>query len=361
MDEIQISLPCGFSANYRAILISNGRFPCPVCKKHNITKQECLKMTRNKMLINEFNFNLKKKKYEELMQEFENYKNDPEYYIDESFDSLKREVDLRREEIKVMLNKEIDDYHDGLLEKIDMERDLKLKELKERIQQTQTLDLVKFDADRNSDVYSKIDFFEKNNLKIDNGINLVENIINDLNEPKFELTNSCNDIDLTKLFGELYTKEETCIILNKDEIDDESRTEATIQLTLNDFSLLKNKNNCELYSKDFIVHDYEWNILIRLNADDGWMEFFLVCDSIKNSIEFSVNATAEFTLLNKSDSKKDFSRKYEHLFTQKEPDWGFFKFTTMNEIMNPTKGYYDSNKDSITVKVLLKAETPQKI
>ncbi|RNA43947.1 hypothetical protein BpHYR1_014627 [Brachionus plicatilis] len=238
MNDLSIVLPCGFSVKFNDIIYKSGIFQCPACKKHDITRQECLNMTKNKMLINEINLNLKWKKYEELMKELEKFKDDPKYYIDESFDSLKREVDLRREEVKDMINKKIDDYYDGLLEKIDIERNLKFKDLEERILQTETLSFFKSDADKNLEICSKLDFFEKNIIKIDN------------------------------------------------EIDDDSRTKATIQFTINNFSLLKDRKNFRICSKKCFLRNFEWFFDIELNEENGWMEFYLYCNSKAESNKF---------------------------------------------------------------------------
>ncbi|RNA39254.1 ubiquitin carboxyl-terminal hydrolase 7 isoform X1 [Brachionus plicatilis] len=269
LDNLSIYLPCGFSVKYKDVFYSNGKFPCPVCKSHDMTSQECMKMDRNKLILIEKTCELKKNHYEELMIKLEDYKNDPKYYIDVSFGCLKRQIEHRREEVKAM----IDDYNDGLLEKIDMEKDLKLKEFEERIKNTNELDFIKLDVDLNLDTESKIDLYQKNRKNIDNGISLVQNILDDFQEPNFKLIVD-DDIDIEKLFGELVSKDETIIILNEDEIDDDSRAEATIQLTINNFSLLKDKN-VDLYSKDCIVRNIKWCIAIDLNDDYGWMGFYL--------------------------------------------------------------------------------------
>ncbi|RNA22327.1 hypothetical protein BpHYR1_014753 [Brachionus plicatilis] len=219
MDDISISLPCGFSAKYKDIFYNNDKFPCPVCKIHDLTSQECLNMTKNKIFLNEIKLDQKKNQYEELMKEFENNKYDPKYYIDESFDCLKREVDVRREEIKLMLNIEIDDYHDGLLEMIDMERDLKLKVIEKRIQNIDTFDLASFKIDDNLDIHSKLEFYKKSEIKIDDGIRSVTTIIDDLKNLKFMLTESSVNIDIRKLFGELDWKEKVNT-LQKNKMDD---------------------------------------------------------------------------------------------------------------------------------------------
>ncbi|RNA14834.1 ubiquitin carboxyl-terminal hydrolase 7 isoform X1 [Brachionus plicatilis] len=357
MNDLSIILPCGFSVKYKDFFFKINKFQCPACKTHEITRQECLNIARNKLVVIEKSLELQTNNYDKLMKKLEKYKNDPRYYIDESYDSLKREVDVRREEIKLMLNKKIDDFHDELLEKIDAERDLKLKELEKKIQKAQSFDKASFKIDENLDIHSKLEFYRKSKIEIDNGISLVQNIIDDFKEPTFKLTDGCDEIDTKKIFGEFYLRENTKIIFDNLEIDDDNRTEATFQFIINNFSRLKDRKNFILYSKKCIVRNLEWYIQIRLNEKDGEMAFYLCCNSMKESNNFLVNVTTELTLLNKSDSKKNFSLKYEQLFTQTDLSWGYSKFTTMKKIMNPANGFHDAIDDSITLKVVLNAKS----
>jgi ubiquitin carboxyl-terminal hydrolase 7 len=52
-------------------------------------------------------------------------------------------------------------------------------------------------------------------------------------------------------------------------------------------------------------------------------------------------------------SEQNFVKKIQHLFYLKENDWGFSPFITKKEIMDPEKGYYNPQTDSITLEVWL--------
>lgn len=67
-------------------------------------------MTRNKLFLNEKLFELKKKIFEELVNNFEEYKKNPKHYIESSHEKCINDTDLRREEINLMLKEEIDNY-----------------------------------------------------------------------------------------------------------------------------------------------------------------------------------------------------------------------------------------------------------
>ena len=68
---------------------------------------------------------------------------------------------------------------------------------------------------------------------------------------------------------------------------------------------------------------------------------------------------AELKLLHVSDPEKNLVKKIQHLFYLKENDWGFSPFATMKDIMDPEKGYYNQQKDCITLEVWLNADAPQ--
>ncbi|RNA39258.1 ubiquitin carboxyl-terminal hydrolase 7-like [Brachionus plicatilis] len=353
MDNASIILPCGFPAKYNEIYHKSAKLP--VRKSHNAMRQECLDMTRNKLLINEINLNIKKKKYDELMQELKFYKNDPKHFINRSFDILKDEIIENRSRFEEMMEV----YHEYLFRDIEIKRDIKLKDIEEIIKQAEAFDLTSLNVDKNLDIYSKLDFYEKNNIKIDIGIGLFRNVLENLKEPKLKLSYSSNLTGFDELFAELYSAEETSIILNKNEVDDDSRSEATIKFKINDFFLLK-KKNVILRSKKCFVRNFEWHISIKLNEKDGEMGFFLNCNSTAKSNKFPVNVTAELSLLNKFDSSKDLKKNFEHSFGVTR-SYGFSKFTTISETMNPKNGFYTDVEGFIILKAIVKVKLPQRI
>lgn len=143
--------------------------------------------------------------------------------------------------------------------------------------------------------------------------------------------------------------------------EDESRAEHTFQLTITEFSKFKESRESRLSPQPCIVRNLPWKILAmskNINNREYVLGFFLQCNADSESTRWSVCATAELRLLHISDPEKNLVKKIQHLFYLKENDWGFSPFTTMKEIMDPEKGYYNQQKDCINLEVWLNADAP---
>lgn len=73
---------------------------------------------------------------------------------------------------------------------------------------------------------------------------------------------------------------------------------------------------------------------------------------------WSVSAVAELRLLHQTDPEKNFVKKIQHVFFVKENDWGYSPFIPIKDIMDPEKGFYNAQNDSITLEVWLNADAP---
>ncbi len=143
--------------------------------------------------------------------------------------------------------------------------------------------------------------------------------------------------------------------------EDESRAEATFQLVINDFSKFKESKESRLSPTPCTVRNLPWKILAmskQINNKEFVLGFFLQCNADSESTRWSVCAAAELRLLHLTDPSKNLIKKIQHLFYLKENDWGFSPFITMKELMDPEKGFYNSQTDSITLEVWLHADAP---
>jgi ubiquitin carboxyl-terminal hydrolase 7 len=86
--------------------------------------------------------------------------------------------------------------------------------------------------------------------------------------------------------------------------------------------------------------------------------FFLQCNAENESPRWSIGAFAELRLLHQTDPTKNFVKTIHHIFYNRENDWGYAPFITIKELMDPEKGYYNAEKDSITLEVSINAEAP---
>jgi len=106
------------------------------------------------------------------------------------------------------------------------------------------------------------------------------------------------------------------------------------------------------------VRNFPWRILAtsRISKNQEYrLGFFLQCNFESESQNWSVGATAQLKLLHTTDPEKNIVKNIQHLFCHDKHDWGFLPFALMNEIMDPTKGYYNAKKDCITLEVELNA------
>ena len=133
-----VALPCGYSVCKRHLdaLLKNtpkqiNEFECELCKKKHYIPEDGFAI--NKRIQNALNIKLSTLKlnpvYEECKTEINEAKNniqlienldkDPENFIYEYFLELKRQVDLRREKLKL----ELDNYSDEIIQSIDSTKD----------------------------------------------------------------------------------------------------------------------------------------------------------------------------------------------------------------------------------------------
>lgn len=364
MANLSISLPCGFTITYQDLLNKSNKFDCPFCKTHQLTIEECLRLARNRLVLSEKSFELKKKQYEECLKEFEKYRSDPKHFIDLSHDEFKNVIDLRREEIKVKMNKKIDDYYDDLLKKIDTEKDLKLKEFNEKKKEvdSQIKEIDSIQIEDNLDLFSKLESFKNSKKILNNFINLVSSIKDNLNQSKYGLTESIEDIDVSKLFGELYLKEETSFIFNEDDIDELSRSEATIQLKINDFSKLKNQSKFYFYSKPCVIRNFKWWIKVKFNEEfygEKSLGFYLECDSVDNKSHFPIFASIDYSLSSELNPKSNLTKYLKYLY-ETNMGIGFSNFFDIKKTLDANNFFSRKLNDSIILKVFFKVELPEK-
>ncbi|CAF0977485.1 unnamed protein product [Brachionus calyciflorus] len=108
-----ITLPCGYIVCYEHVNKSSNSIDCFMCKEHKIDLNSCLNMKKNRDKINEIN---RISKFKDLKLELEKInvvKSDPKYFIDEC--NLINKIDLKREQIKLEFDKNIDKSFQNLI------------------------------------------------------------------------------------------------------------------------------------------------------------------------------------------------------------------------------------------------------
>ncbi|CAF0753020.1 unnamed protein product [Brachionus calyciflorus] len=111
-----IVLPCGYSICYDEIIDLPDNFDCMFCSNHIIDKYECFNMQRNKSTLRE----IENKNHETNSSNFKSpvlnkNKDELDYFVNEHISSILRKIDQKREELKLKLNHQIDEYSNELV------------------------------------------------------------------------------------------------------------------------------------------------------------------------------------------------------------------------------------------------------
>lgn len=240
------------------------------------------------------------------------------------------------------------------MKEINLEKESKLNKANEKINGVdgKRAEIESIKIDENLVVHSKINAFKNNTISIDDGINLVSSVQDFLTQAKFKLTD--NEIDVDDLFGELFSKENTSFIYNENEIGDNNRSEATILLVINDFSVFTRTENFKIFSKPCTIKNFEWSLLVKISREckkQHRLGVYLQCNSLDGLNRFSVNVNAQFTLLDSKIQNNNLT-KSEILYFDKEKYQGiqsFIEFDDLSDLNN----YYNRENDSITHKVAI--------
>ena len=353
MDDLLVTLPCGFKSKYHEIVGIEDKFVCPVCKCHIISTDECLNMTRNKLTINQTKFDLKQQSLLEKLKKLEYFKIDPSFHIDENYSQLINQIDLRREEIKILINKKIDDYCENLLAQIDKEKETKLNEFKQKIEEIdQESDVLKSNnIPINLDINSKLSLIDEKLENLDKKINDIDKTIAILEEKCLVLNQSSQSWDVEKIFGELGPQ------LEFNPANDVIQSETTFRHLVNNFSKFKEGKILETYSKPVKVRNFEWSIHLKQSeqiSEKMALECFLKCGFLSKQNELPLNLAAEIRLLNQRHPHKKLLYKIENLIKSEEEFYGYSYLVSIDEILDPDKGFYNISADTIIIEAWVK-------
>ena len=218
--EYPVSLPCGETV-CRAHTEQLSQAKCIFCSEiHKAPKnrfpankivQNQLEMKVNKINQNFSQFNDYQKIIEDLnkkLKETESIRQDPEYFIDEYFGELIRQVDLRRE----TLIEDIHQYSSGLIQKIEKLKHESVANSKKATKVTESIDSIKAKL---TQLNSMFDCLEMDDLKHEEIMSQKESKeVGELIEPvlekyKLELQGNkyyklnTSDVKLEDVFGTL--------------------------------------------------------------------------------------------------------------------------------------------------------------
>lgn len=219
MEDLEISLPCGFTIGLKEFKNNEEKFNCPVCKTHEICLRECMEITRNKLIFGQAELKIEEANLAACSKELEIYKNDPIFYIDESLAKAKNKLDLRREELKLKMNKEIDKCYNDSLKEIERLKQSKLDHFEKNMEIINSCELKmeKLKKQQDSNIVTKLDLIKDCQSLVENTIFIINTSIDDLKK-QLDFTEPYEEINLKQLFGKVSLHEKAFTFGNVDNI-----------------------------------------------------------------------------------------------------------------------------------------------
>ena len=72
---------------------------------------EILDRPQNRLRLKQKEIELANEKFRQFSKKLNNSKQDPKFYVEKSFERIYNDLDIRREELKIELEKIVDDYY----------------------------------------------------------------------------------------------------------------------------------------------------------------------------------------------------------------------------------------------------------
>lgn len=179
-----------------------------------ITAEECLNMCLDELKMREKDLDLEVNKLEKMELDFDKIKQDPCFYIDESLEKVKNDLNLRRELVKLDFIEKVDKYYDELLAKVEQERVAKSSGFENDLKSINQLELDQIDD--TMDIDDKRQTIETNLVKVKSKIDLIDSSISKLKRENLEFIPKTAHVRY--FFGELIFNEN--IIVSRYKRDD---------------------------------------------------------------------------------------------------------------------------------------------
>lgn len=199
-DSVPTLTTCGYLICKSHLDLAKQTIECNMCDEvHEINVQDCLNIPKNKKKFKEHELKIKNQELDQKIEKFEKIIKDPLANLNESYESIFRQVDLRREEAKIELIKMVDLYYNNLIQKIELDKQENYK----KIQNIINIFKNETPALRINSNSTKLKDLESSIQKVEDKINdltLIENLIQ---KPKYLILKSsvANEFKIADFFG----------------------------------------------------------------------------------------------------------------------------------------------------------------
>ncbi|KAL3105146.1 hypothetical protein niasHT_028818 [Heterodera trifolii] len=113
-------------------------------------------------------------------------------------------------------------------------------------------------------------------------------------------------------------------------------------------------NSCR-YSDGIYIKGLPWKIVAKINAKknrtEKWLGFFLLCTAQINDEKMICKCSVTFRIVSQNSETEDFTKENDHVFNNRSYSNGFAFFITFSELMDQEKGFYDKDKDKVTLAI----------
>eukprot|EP00058_Branchiostoma_floridae_P022195 XP_002607685.1 hypothetical protein BRAFLDRAFT_82869 [Branchiostoma floridae] len=160
------------------------------------------------------------------------------------------------------------------------------------------------------------------------------------------------------ILGNIFSKEN---LEDEMEEEEESQTEATFRLTVDDISKL---NENKLSPTAVFIHNMPWKILVKPEHDTNTqppnnksLGVYLHCDAESNSF-WSCRALVKLRLIPQYNGVQTVENTFNGIFYRSDScsSWGYWNFLPWHEVCDPRKGYIKNDK--IILEAYVKADAP---
>ncbi|CAF1048857.1 unnamed protein product [Brachionus calyciflorus] len=207
MDEVRLILPCGFENTYGSLRNGENVKRCMMCEDEDLIVQDILNKPRNRLRLKERELEIEIENMRKLNEKISSAKQNPSQYVEKSYERIFNQLELRKDEVKRELNKEIDDYYNKLRSNLEAEKLLSIRNLEQNsIEEISLLNfkIEKTDIDNANELRERLKLIESNLEKINKRCDELNEIIQNVDAGlKKQFVFFEYQIDMKKIFGEI--------------------------------------------------------------------------------------------------------------------------------------------------------------